>query len=144
MFRRFFCLACIGILAVAMAARAEDFEIDCTLVRGSPHGQFERTATPSKVTKSGEEGRFSDMRQVQAGRWVNVVGREVRVTALSTKDGRIQVEVRAEESEVAGPNNLPQMQGATVRTSAIVRPGDKLKVEFRKKHWVEITVRKAK
>jgi hypothetical protein len=133
-------------LACAAPARVAvyDFEIDCQFFRGDPNGKPEQFASPTKAMKSGAEGRFSDIRQVEAGGQVLVAGREVRVTALSGKDGNIQVEVTAELAEVAGPNNLPQVQQISVKQSAVVRPGDKLMVELREKHWVEITVRKAK
>src|SRR5688572_7974863 len=106
MSRYSFSLAAIGILTVATAARADDFEIDCTFFRVANDPKPERTDTPSKVTKSGEEGRFSEMRQIEWDGFVVAVGREVRVTARSGKDGTIKVEVMADLTEATAPHNL--------------------------------------
>jgi Flp pilus assembly secretin CpaC len=141
------------VIAVSKQASAQDFEIEPRLFRGDPNGTREAgtktlISAPTLVTKSGQRGGLLVGGEVLVGRQLVPVGHQVFMTATDGKDGAIVLAVVYEFSEAIGPAGAQQVTSTKTQTTATVQSGGRVRLELgkdsRDRHWVEITVRKAK
>jgi hypothetical protein len=147
-------LACVLLIGgTPYAVGAEGFEIKLFLFRGDPNGSREagtqeRITAPTLGTLSGEEGRLLVGGEVQVGQRLVPVGHQVAVTATDAKGGAIIVKAVLEHSQAIGPVGAQQVTSTKTATTATIQPGGRVRLELGKdpkdRHWVEITVRKAK